>query len=166
MTTIEHPPARRITHEAEAIDIARQVASEIAALAADPGNNRPLPRRQAELLSSSGLTAIGVPTQFGGLGASVSLRDVPCDDDAAHDAALLFSESPSRFLLEVRPGHAAALNDLFDGLPLGRLGEVVRGDDEPEPSPPRLTVRGLNASPVIEVSVTDLKSAWQRPLRW
>ncbi len=72
MTTIEHPPARRITHEAEAIDIARQVASEIAALAADPGNNRPLPRRQAELLSSSGLTAIGVPTQFGGLGASVA----------------------------------------------------------------------------------------------
>ncbi|MBI6899381.1 monooxygenase [Pseudomonas putida] len=72
MTTIEHPPARRITHEAEAIDIARQVAGEIAALAADPGNNRPLPRRQAELLSSSGLTAIGVPTQFGGLGASVA----------------------------------------------------------------------------------------------
>ncbi|MBC3435856.1 acyl-CoA dehydrogenase family protein [Pseudomonas sp. BW16M2] len=72
MTTIEHPPARRITHEAEAIDIARQVAGEIAALAADPGNNRQLPRRQAELLSSSGLTAIGVPTQFGGLGASVA----------------------------------------------------------------------------------------------
>ncbi|MCU7281025.1 acyl-CoA dehydrogenase family protein [Pseudomonas peradeniyensis] len=72
MTTIEHPPARRITHEAEAIDIARQVAGEIAALAADPENNRQLPRRQAELLSSSGLTAIGVPTQFGGLGASVA----------------------------------------------------------------------------------------------
>ncbi|MDH0650017.1 acyl-CoA dehydrogenase family protein [Pseudomonas sp. GD03858] len=72
MTTIEHPPARRITHEAEAIDIARQVGGEIAALAADPGNNRQLPRRQAELLSSSGLTAIGVPTQFGGLGASVA----------------------------------------------------------------------------------------------
>ncbi|MEE1891132.1 acyl-CoA dehydrogenase family protein [Pseudomonas carassii] len=72
MTTIEHPPARRITHEAEAIDIARQVADEIAALAANPGNNRQLPRRQAELLSSSGLTAIGVPTQFGGLGASVA----------------------------------------------------------------------------------------------
>ncbi|MDH1632523.1 acyl-CoA dehydrogenase family protein [Pseudomonas mosselii] len=72
MTTIEHPPARRITHEAEAIDIARQVAGEIAALAADRGNNRQLPRRQAELLSSSGLTAIGVPAQFGGLGASVA----------------------------------------------------------------------------------------------
>ncbi|PYC16661.1 acyl-CoA dehydrogenase family protein [Pseudomonas mosselii] len=72
MTTIEHPPARRITDESEAIDIARQVAGEIATLAADPGNNRQLPRRQAELLSSSGLTTIGVPTQFGGLGASVA----------------------------------------------------------------------------------------------
>lgn len=63
---------RRITHEAEAIEVARQVAEEIAAIAADPRNNGQLPRRQAELLSSSGLTAIGVPAALGGLGASVA----------------------------------------------------------------------------------------------
>lgn len=63
---------RRITHETEAIEVARQVAEEIAAIAADPRNNGQLPRRQAELLSSSGLTAIGVPAALGGLGASVA----------------------------------------------------------------------------------------------
>ncbi|HGM5580510.1 TPA: acyl-CoA dehydrogenase family protein [Pseudomonas putida] len=69
MTT---PPHRRLTSEAEAIEVARQVAEEIAAIAADPSNNGQLPRRQAELLSSSGLTAIGVPAALGGLGASVA----------------------------------------------------------------------------------------------
>ena len=71
MSIIELPPAHRITSEAEALRIAREVASEIATLAADPRNNDQLPRAQAERLSNSGLTAIGVPTQFGGLGASV-----------------------------------------------------------------------------------------------
>jgi phosphoribosylformylglycinamidine synthase subunit PurSL len=99
----------------------------------------------------------------GGLGAEASLRDVPCDDDAAHDVALLFSESPSRFLLEVRPEDFIPLADLFGGLPLGRLGEVVGPGGD---GPPRLTVRGLDASPVIDASVADLKAAWQRPLRW
>jgi SfnB family sulfur acquisition oxidoreductase len=57
--------------EEQAIAVAREIAQEIAAIAADSSQNGQLPRRQAELLSSSGLTAIGVPKQFGGLGASV-----------------------------------------------------------------------------------------------
>ncbi|KQQ64383.1 monooxygenase [Pseudomonas sp. Leaf127] len=63
--------AQRLHSEAQAIATAREVAVEIARLAADPANNNTLPWRQAELLSQSGLTAIGVPKAFGGLGASV-----------------------------------------------------------------------------------------------
>ncbi|MBD8495258.1 acyl-CoA dehydrogenase family protein [Pseudomonas syringae] len=63
--------AQRLHSEAQAIATAREVAVEIARLAADPANNNTLPWRQAELLSQSGLTAIGVPKVFGGLGASV-----------------------------------------------------------------------------------------------
>jgi hypothetical protein len=33
-------------------------------------------------------------------------------------------------------------------------------------SPARLTVVGLGAKPVIDASVSVLKEAWQRPLRW
>ena len=61
---------------------------------------------------------------------------------AAHAVALLFSESPSRFLLEVRPEHVDALAEIFGGLPLGRLGEVVGPPDAAGPAPPRLTVAG------------------------
>ena len=63
MSAIEPSPARHLTSEADAIETARQVAAQIAELAADPRNNGQLPHRQAELLSSSGLTAIAVPDE-------------------------------------------------------------------------------------------------------
>ncbi|MEN5200056.1 acyl-CoA dehydrogenase family protein [Pseudomonas wadenswilerensis] len=62
---------RRLHSPAQAIAAAHEIAEEIAALAADPLLNRELPRRQAQLLSDSGITAIGVPAALGGLGASV-----------------------------------------------------------------------------------------------
>ncbi|MEN5090776.1 acyl-CoA dehydrogenase family protein [Pseudomonas protegens] len=65
-------PVRVLRSEAEAIAAAREIATQIAAIAADSQANGQLPRRQAELLSTSGLTAIGVPKAFGGLGASVA----------------------------------------------------------------------------------------------
>ncbi|MBD2840331.1 acyl-CoA dehydrogenase family protein [Pseudomonas sp. JM0905a] len=72
LATGEAPSAVRILRsEAEALDAAREVAREIAEIAADPARNGELPRRQAELLSQSGITAIGVPKANGGLGASV-----------------------------------------------------------------------------------------------
>lgn len=64
--------AHRLQNEAHAIEVAHQVAREIALLAASPEHEQQLPWQQANLLSSSGLTAIGVPSQFGGIGASVA----------------------------------------------------------------------------------------------
>jgi phosphoribosylformylglycinamidine synthase len=117
--------------------------------------------RSCHDLSEGGLAvALAEMAIAGGLGVEASLRDVPCDDDAAHDAALLFAESPTRFLLEVRPDRVRAVYDLFGPLPLGRIGEVTGPDG------PRLTVRGLGGNVVIDASLSDLKSAWQAPLRW
>ncbi|GAC1472260.1 MAG: phosphoribosylformylglycinamidine synthase subunit PurL [Isosphaeraceae bacterium] len=116
-------------------------------------------------LSEGGLAVSLAESAFaGGLGARVSLRDVPCDEAAAHDAILLFSESASRFLLEVRPGDVSPLSNLFGELPLGRLGEVVAASDSSDS--PRVTVTGLDASTVIDAPVSVLKAAWQRTLRW
>ncbi|QDV38067.1 phosphoribosylformylglycinamidine synthase subunit PurL [Tautonia plasticadhaerens] len=92
----------------------------------------------------------------GGLGAEASLRDVPCPDAAASDPVLLFSESPSRFLLEVRPEHVAGVLDLFEGLPIGRLGAVSEGG--------RLSVRGLDGRPLIDAPVAGLRATWIRPI--
>jgi phosphoribosylformylglycinamidine synthase len=125
--------------------------------------------RSCHDLSEGGLAvALAEMALAGGLGAGVSLRDVPCEDDAAHDAVLLFSESPSRFLLEVPSEHYAALADLVGSLPIGRLGEVTAAASAGAEAHggPRLTVRGLDGSVVIDASVLALKEHWQRTLRW
>jgi phosphoribosylformylglycinamidine synthase len=99
----------------------------------------------------------------GGVGAEVSLRDVPCDDDAAHDAALLFAESPSRFLLEIEPRFYNDVGELFGGLPLGRLGETREPADG---AAARLTITGLDGSTVVDSALSALEEAWRRPLDW
>ncbi len=115
--------------------------------------------RSCHDLSEGGLAVtLAEMALAGGLGAEVSLRDVPADDDAARDAALLFSESPTRFLLEVRPEHANAVVERFGGLPLGRLGTVTGPDS------PRLVVHGLEGEPMIDAAIPELKRTWQRPL--
>ena len=123
--------------------------------------------RSCHDLSDGGLAvALAEMAMAGGLGAAISLRDVPCEDDAAHDLVLLFSESPSRFLLEVPPQHHAALADLMGTLPWGRLGEVGSSPFGTGTAPARLAVTGLDGSVVIEAPIGDLKEAWQQPLRW
>ncbi len=67
----ETPAARRLTSEAEAIAAAHEAAAAIATISADPASNAQLPHRQAAILSQSGITAITVPREFGGIGASV-----------------------------------------------------------------------------------------------
>ena len=121
--------------------------------------------RSCHDLSEGGLAVALAEMAFaGGLGASVSLRDVPCDDDAAHDPVLLFAESPSRFLLEVPPQNYAALADLVGSLPMGRLGEVTAGDGPGMAAAHRRP--DWTEAAVIDASIDDLKDAWQEPLKW
>jgi phosphoribosylformylglycinamidine synthase len=102
----------------------------------------------------------------GGLGARVTLSGMPRDADAASDFVLLFSESPSRFLVEARPECSGELAALWNGLPFCRLGEVTGRKSEHGLASPALTVHGLLGSPVIDAEIAQLKTAWQEPLRW
>lgn len=123
--------------------------------------------RSCHDLSEGGLAAaLAEMALAGDLGIHASLGNVPRADDAARSAALLFSESPTRFLLEVRPELAGTLVEeaVGRGVPCGRVGEVV--GPAASGRAPRLTVLGLDGSPVVDASVSDLKEAWQRPLRW
>jgi phosphoribosylformylglycinamidine synthase len=120
--------------------------------------------RSCHDLSEGGLAVtLAEMALAGGLGARVSLEDVPYDGDAPTDGVLLFSESPSRFVLEVRPGDLDAFVAVFDDLdlPLGRIGVVTEAGGTP-----RLTIGGLGGTVVIDSPLSALKSAWQRPLRW
>ncbi len=72
-------------------------------------------------------------------------------------AALLFSESNTRFLCEVRPQDAAAFEAALSDIPHARIGEVTAGG----------TLRILaDSATVVSADVSALKEAWQKPLRW
>jgi phosphoribosylformylglycinamidine synthase len=122
--------------------------------------------RSCHDLSEGGLAvALAEMAIAGGLGAEISLERVPCDAAAAADLVLLFAESPSRFLLEVRPECLEGLLALFEKLPVGRLGVVNSGGSECSTASAQLIVRGDCGSVVLECAVVDLKTAWQRPFR-
>jgi len=92
----------------------------------------------------------------GGVGADVT--DLKAAAPDLSDSARLFSESPTRFVLEVQPASAAALREVFAGLPLAKVGTTVRE--------PRLRVAGENGEWLVWAKLDELKETWQKPLRW
>ena len=70
-------PARRITTDAEAIEVAQALAADFAREAADRDRERRLPIAEIDRFSQSGLWAITVPKAYGGAGVSnVTLAEV------------------------------------------------------------------------------------------
>ena len=49
-------------------------------------------------------------------------------------------------------------------MPFCRLGEVTGPESNGDRASPRLTVRGLDGSIVIDAGSAELKAAWQEPL--
>jgi phosphoribosylformylglycinamidine synthase len=94
----------------------------------------------------------------GGFGAAVRLKDVPLDGTLDRDDFILFSESNSRFLIEVTPEKQADFEHAMSGTCFAAIGIVT--DDE------RVVVHGLRGGTVVDLPVNELKEAWQRPLRW
>jgi phosphoribosylformylglycinamidine synthase subunit PurSL len=93
----------------------------------------------------------------GRLGARAALRqEMAATDNDISDETLLFAESNSRFVLEVRPEHEARLYEIFDGLPLFGLGEVTDSLG--------LEIKGLDGQALISAAVEDLHRAWHEPL--
>jgi len=110
-------------------------------------------------LSEGGLAVSAAEMAFSGqVGANLSLQAVPYEGAAQHrlDNVLLFSESNSRFLLEVRPSDAQAFEACFGGLPAACVGKSDGSG--------LLRVTGLTGKIIVEAPLGRLKAAWQTPL--
>ncbi len=92
----------------------------------------------------------------GGYGMSLNLAKVPTGEEITNDDFLLFSESNSRFLVEIDPHHQEAFENQMAGVPIGCLGTVTETSD--------FTINGLTGKRVVEITIGTLKSAWQTPL--
>jgi phosphoribosylformylglycinamidine synthase len=108
-------------------------------------------------LSDGGLAAAAAEMAFaGGVGADLHFLSA----DALHEAdeVMLFAESTTRFLVEATPANAAALETRLAGVPCKQIGQTCKEQ--------RLRIAGADGQWIIEAQLTDLKEAWQKPLRW
>ncbi|MHC5059572.1 MAG: phosphoribosylformylglycinamidine synthase subunit PurL [Planctomycetota bacterium] len=92
----------------------------------------------------------------GGCGIEADLRGLPKSDDCVRTDSQLFSESNSRYIVEVSPENYAGFSKLMLNLPFGQVGKVT-GDS-------RLVIKNQDQDSVIDVDLDTLKSAWQKPL--
>ena len=125
--------------------------------------------RSCHDLSEGGLAVAAAEMAFaGGIGARLSLAHVPHAADAAETAVLLFSESNTRFLVEVQPEKAEAFEAALAEVPHAMVGEVVdTGKLEILGLPTSIPDEDEPAIPlVIDADLATLKEAWQKPLRW
>ena len=112
--------------------------------------------RSCHDLSEGGLAVAAAEMAFaGGIGADLTKTGA----DGLPDAVALFAESPTRFLVEVRPDKAAEFEAALTAeTPFTKLGVTVKE--------PRLRVVGAAGEWVVWAALKDLKEAWQKPLRW
>jgi len=94
----------------------------------------------------------------GELGAKIDLKDIPKTADVSQSAVALFSESNSRFIVEVVAAKQAVFAEKLMDLPFARIGSVS--------AEPRLIIRGLDGQQIVDAELHLLKESWQKTLRW
>jgi phosphoribosylformylglycinamidine synthase subunit PurSL len=94
----------------------------------------------------------------GGLGAAVSLNRMPFGESMVRDDFVLFSESNSRFLVEIAPENGPAFENIMKGIPATIIGKVTDSVT--------LDVAGLNGQAILSEPINKLKESWQKPLKW
>lgn len=111
-------------------------------------------------LSEGGLAVAAAEMAFaGGLGARLALADVPTGNQASATLpaeSLLFSESNTRFLCEVRPEDAHRFEEALSEIPHARIGEVTH----------EAVLEIRDNALLVSAELSALKEAWRKPLQW
>ncbi len=107
--------------------------------------------------SDGGIAVTLAEMAFGGnLGARIDLEQIPASPKELRADTLLFSESNSRFLVEVEPMHEKEFLSLFRDLPCRRLGAVLAN--------PQIEIHSQDRL-LILAELEKLKQAWKKPMK-
>jgi len=107
-------------------------------------------------LSEGGLAVAAAEMAFtGGLGIEIDLTAVPGKDLTRNDF-VLFSESNSRFLIEVAEPDRGLFEKLIAGKGCVRIGKVTKEQ--------KMVIKGLNGKTVIDVPIETLRKSWKQTL--
>jgi len=108
--------------------------------------------------SEGGLAVAAAEMSFaGGYGIELDLSRVPVETGVDRDDIILFSESNSRFIVEVQPEKQKEFEETISGIPYGCMGKVLDNDV--------FTIQSQGGKNVISEKISDLKEAWQATLR-
>ena len=94
----------------------------------------------------------------GGVGIEADLRGLPKGRDCQQTHTQLFSESNSRYIMEVEPENYGAFVKLMLNLPFGQIGKVAENKT--------LIIKAETGKTVIKADIDSLKRAWQKTLDW
>jgi phosphoribosylformylglycinamidine synthase II len=110
-------------------------------------------------LSEGGIGGAAAEMAFaGGLGMRLELANVPLGEPIARSDNILFSESNTRFLVEVAPEDKERFEKAMKGIKFAAIGKVTKSDG--------LEVYGIKGEKIVSLPLAELKEAWQKPLRW
>jgi phosphoribosylformylglycinamidine synthase II len=105
-------------------------------------------------LSEGGLAlSITEMSLSGDIGVEINIDDIPFRGGNKRHDVILFSESNSRFLIEVQSKDTEELIRLFDGLPICRIGQTVKDD--------YLRIRAKKRT-LVDLPLTVLRKKWLR----
>jgi phosphoribosylformylglycinamidine synthase len=110
-------------------------------------------------LSEGGIGVAAAEMAFaGGLGITIYLEKVPLGEAINRSDFVLFSESNTRFLVEVPSNSKQQFEKTMKDVDFAAIGEVTADN--------KLQIYGLSGHQLISAPIDALKEAWQRPLRW
>lgn len=115
--------------------------------------------RSCHDLSEGGLAVAVAEMAFAGeVGAEISLASIARQTGLTDSAKLLFSESNTRFLVEILPSKAAEFEACFAGVPLTKIGQTVAQQV--------VSIESPQGTRVVHAELGQLKACWQKPLAW
>ncbi|MBD3384601.1 phosphoribosylformylglycinamidine synthase subunit PurL [candidate division KSB1 bacterium] len=94
----------------------------------------------------------------GGTGLDISLQEIPGSEVLERDDIAIFSESNSRFLVEVEEKNGQRFDNLLSDCACKKIGRVMDNNT--------VKIRGLNGIVRIEQDMETLKQSWQKTLGW
>ncbi|MFC1594357.1 phosphoribosylformylglycinamidine synthase subunit PurL [Candidatus Omnitrophota bacterium] len=109
--------------------------------------------------SEGGIAVAAAEMAFaGGYGMDLFVNEIPYKGKLKRDDFILFSESNSRFIVEVPQRDQKQFEKIVKGLPVGLIGCVSTGK--------QFKVYGFDGKLTITADIDELKTSWQKPLTW
>ncbi|MCU0651510.1 MAG: phosphoribosylformylglycinamidine synthase subunit PurL [Candidatus Omnitrophica bacterium] len=109
--------------------------------------------------SEGGIAVAAAEMAFSGeLGMELFLSEVPYKMQSVRNDSILFSESNSRFIVEVEKKNQKAFEQELQGISFGLIGCLSKDKN--------FKVHSIEGKICIEAGINQLKEAWLKPLRW